>query len=196
MISKRARSPLTKPPKPTIGTPSGRSSDSLPTHISVFLNDPKMIGGIPMGPEEAERFIASRKSDYGSINRQVYANIRLRISGVRDSGELESDVRWVQLFSDKGRTRLLYETPKSPLLQLQAGSENVPPTTLPTVQANPLPSASPVARRPRVPDVQRPGAIAQSGVPRRVPLAQPATLPTFHANRSHLNQQPFRQGQS
>jgi hypothetical protein len=114
------------------------SSSSLPSRLVVYLKDPKMIGGIPMEPEAAERFVASRKSHYGSIDRKVYANIRLRITGVRSSGGMESEVRWAQFFSDSGRTRLIYETPKSPTLpklpmQVVARFENIASTDLPTV---------------------------------------------------------------
>ena len=91
--------------------------DSIPPRIEVYLTDPKMISGIPMDAKVAERFVASRKTQYGSVDRRVYANIRLRITGVRSSGALDAEVRWAQLFSDSGRTRLLYETPKAPMTE-------------------------------------------------------------------------------
>ena len=96
---------------------SDEYSDDLPSRIEVYLTDPKMISGIPMDMQAAERFVTSRKTRNGSIDRRVYASIRLRITGVRSSGDLNAEVRWAQLFSDSGRTRLLYETPKSPMTE-------------------------------------------------------------------------------
>ena len=172
-------------------------TDSLPGRLKVFINDPQLISGIPMEPTTAERFLAIRKSRGGYINREVYANIRVRITGVRSSGELESDVRWAQFFSDRGRTRLLYETPQSPI-QFKAGSESAPPAALPSVQKAILPNVQPAVRQPVLPGI-RPSVIAAAqinAVPATFPMAQPATFAAVQPNSLRFTQQPFQQGQS
>ncbi len=107
--------------------------DDIPSSMNVYLKDPKMISGIPMSKDAAEFFISSRKSNYGSIDRKIYANIRLRIKRARSARNLEAEVRWVQFYGDRNRTRLIYETPRSP-----DGSDANPPsvTVVPTVSAS------------------------------------------------------------
>ena len=92
----------------------GDYPDSLPSRIEVYLVDANMMSAIPMDPRQAERFVAARKDVGGWINRKVYAKIRLHITAVRSPGELEAEVRWAQIFSDRAYTKLLYETPMSP----------------------------------------------------------------------------------
>lgn len=87
----------------------------FPHKIMVFFKNPRLIGQIPMAADAAEEFLAARKSRSGSVDRRVYASIRVRVVSVKSRpNELWSEIRWAQFFSDSGREKLLCETPKPP----------------------------------------------------------------------------------
>jgi hypothetical protein len=87
----------------------------LPHKIMVFFKNPGLIAQIPMAADAAEQFLSARKSRGGEIDRRIYASIHVRVDSVKSQpGELWSEVRWAQFFSDSSRERLLYETPKPP----------------------------------------------------------------------------------
>lgn len=185
-------------------------SDDLPYRLEVYLKDPKMISGIPMEATAAERFVAVRKSSYGSVNRRVYANIRLRITGIRSSGGLVAEVRWAQFFNNKNRTQLVYETPRSPVEfesimeaaippkssdgQKTAVKQPVKPKTLGPARASAKATAIsvlPTDRAPEVPTVRAtslPTAlpIAQSSFPTKQPTASPVRSGAFPIVQSSL----------
>jgi hypothetical protein len=97
----------------------------FPRRIMVFFKNPGLIGQIPMAADAAEEFLAARKSRGGSVDRRVYASIRVRVDSVKSRpGELWSEVRWAQFFSDRGRERLLYETPKPPPAEARKTEES------------------------------------------------------------------------
>ncbi len=145
-------------------------SDDLPNQLEVYLKDPKMISGIPMEATAAERFVAVRKSSYGSVNRRVYANIRLRITGIRSSGGLEAEVRWAQFFGNKNRTQLVFETPRSPV-EFDADAEEAMPAES-GAQAT-------VAKQPSKPKVN-PARVERVGAATQPSTAKPV-LPSAHA---------------
>ena len=87
----------------------------FPDKIRVFFKNPELIGCIPLPPDAAERFLATRKNSRGDVDRRIHARLYIRIISLKDKdGELWSEIRWAQFFSDKDRKTLLYETPKPP----------------------------------------------------------------------------------
>ncbi len=87
----------------------------FPDQIKVFFKNSDLIGCIPLPPDDAERFLAMRKDSRGDVDRQVQAKVYIRIISLKDSdGELWSEIRWAQFFSDSDCKTLLYETPRPP----------------------------------------------------------------------------------
>ena len=91
------------------------TGSEFPDDINVFFKNPELIGYVRVPPDAAERFLSTRKNRRGDVNRQVFANIRIRVCSMKNErNELWSEIRWAQFFSDNKRTALLYETPKPP----------------------------------------------------------------------------------
>ena len=200
----------------------GRYTDDLPNQLEVYLNDPKMISGIPMDATAAERFIAARKDSYGSVNRRVYANIRLRITGIRGSGGLMAEVRWAQFFSNKNRTQLVFETPRSPV-EFDSNTESTvpeklsanratavkqpakPSVTPKTVERN-VAATQPIAVKTVLPTATAPAVpkAKPTTLPTALPIAQPIASPIVRSNAlprtrntgRPITQPTFQQGQS
>jgi len=189
--------------------------DDVPSSIYVYMQDPALISGIPMSASEAERFLRSRKNSYGSVNRTVYANVRLRLVKVRDEGKLEAEVRWAQFYRDRDRTQLIYETPSSPLLAFAPA----PPSGLGAespMEAARKPEANPshrqLAKVAVVPEKEvadeLPTLTVSQPAPRPMqttvvrspsPMAQPMNYPTFATyprGGYPVGQQPYQRGQS
>lgn len=76
---------------------------SLLNSIKVSFANPETIDGIPMEKAAAKQFLSSRKSSGGYVNRDIFARIKIHMTGVKTRGELVAQIDQVQLLDNQGR---------------------------------------------------------------------------------------------
>jgi hypothetical protein len=86
------------------------------SRFRVYFKNPELMKYLPMPADEAEQFLAKRKDTNGNVDRELLADIRIRVSQMKNENgdELLSEIGSVQFFSSGKRERLLYKTPDAP----------------------------------------------------------------------------------
>lgn len=80
--------------------------NELPRKIDVFFLNPDIVDGIPMPKDAARQFLASRKSQYGDIDRNVTAKFNIIIKEYKGRGKLAAEIQSIELI-DRDKKSIL-----------------------------------------------------------------------------------------
>jgi hypothetical protein len=65
--------------------------NKLPRQIKVFFTNPEILDGLPMETDAAQAFV-DRHKQYGNINRNLQADITIKLKSLISDNELGSDI--------------------------------------------------------------------------------------------------------
>lgn len=77
--------------------------------LKIFFSNPELIDGLSMPPEQAKPFLASRKTAWDSIDRQLPSELQIVITEYKPELGLIAKLTSVKLFSDEARKKLVRE---------------------------------------------------------------------------------------
>ena len=66
--------------------------NNLPRQIRLFFSNPDIIDGLPMDDQAARNFLQHRKQ-YGNVNRQLVAELSVKLESVKSDGSLVGIIR-------------------------------------------------------------------------------------------------------
>jgi len=89
---------------------SGKSSETLPSRLKVFMKNHEFVSAVPMSRDAAKAFIQSRKDRNGGIDRKVYAIVEFRLIKLRTEGELVAEALKVTHYRTSARRQPLGPT--------------------------------------------------------------------------------------
>lgn len=106
---------------------------SFPSSIEVYMSNPNILKGFPMGEAQAKDFVRGRIDRQGDTDRTVYVKLHLRVTKVKaETKALLAEISKYSIYADQGYTKLLHSFDQSKAIETAAVAPKGATTPKPT----------------------------------------------------------------
>lgn len=85
-----------------------RQSFTFPSEYHIFFSNGDKLGDISMPKDEARTLVADRKTKFGTVNRDLFVEIKFRVSSLKENPhQLEAEIDEITIYADSTQKNVL-----------------------------------------------------------------------------------------